>query len=158
MWSFVFHRGWWRGQTARVRTINCYPRGDDTSREFANLVGGNFHSRSCILFALLFLRKTRDHTRRLPLFAVNKSINDGEYHDSCILLQPKRRLEILARERDSTCYNSIYSFCWLCRRLKTATCNLTSTIFMQSSFHMPKWRFSLIQAIFLSFRCETAWL
>ena len=71
-------------------------------REVAKLAGGNFHSRSCILFALLFLRKTRDHTRRLPLFAVNKSINDGEYRDSFILLQPKRRLEILARERDST--------------------------------------------------------
>ena len=48
------------------------------------LAGGNFRSRSCILFVLLFLRKTRDHTRRLPLFAVNKSINDGEYRDSFI--------------------------------------------------------------------------
>ena len=81
---------------------NCYPRRDDTWREVAKLAGGNFPSRSCILFALLFLRKTRDHTRRLTLFAVNKSIHDDEYRDSFILLQPKRRLEILARERDST--------------------------------------------------------
>ena len=68
-----------------MRAINCYPCGDDTWREVVKLAGGNFHSRSCILFALLFLRKTRDHTRRLPLFAVNKSINDGEYRDSFIL-------------------------------------------------------------------------
>lgn len=133
-----------------MRAINCYPRGDDTWREVAKLAGGNFHSLSCILFALLFLRKTREHTRRLLLFAVNKSINDGEYRDSFILLWPKRRLEILARERDSRIIEhlTIYSFCWLCRRFKTTTGKLTSTIFMQSSFHMPKWRFSLIQAIF----------